>query len=88
MSNQKKRIGFVSTRLAGTDGVSLEVEKWARVLDQMGYACYFFAGESNWPASRSYVVPEAHFKHPEILRLQTDLFDDYVRSSETSGAGR
>ena len=32
------RIGFISTRLNGTDGVSLEVEKWARVLRRMGMA--------------------------------------------------
>lgn len=27
----KGNVGFVSTRLAGTDGVSLETEKWAHV---------------------------------------------------------
>ena len=37
MFNRKKiseirNIGFVSTRFAGTDGVSLETKKWAEVL--------------------------------------------------------
>jgi len=85
MKSEKKRIGFVSTRLAGTDGVSLETEKWVRVLEEMGHACFFFAGELDWPSDRSYVVPEAHFSHPEIEALQVDLFDDNVRSSKTSG---
>ena len=31
------RIGFVSTRFAGTDGVSLETAKWATVLEGMGH---------------------------------------------------
>ena len=29
------RIGFVSTRIAGTDGVSLEIAKWAHVIERM-----------------------------------------------------
>ena len=41
-----KRIGFVSTRLAGTDGVSLETLKWVRVLESMGHISFCFAGES------------------------------------------
>ncbi len=78
------RIGIVSTRLAGTDGVSLEVVKWVNVLERMGHTCFFFAGECDWPAERSYVVPEAHFEFPEILELTSDLFDKYKRNPETS----
>jgi len=78
------RIGFVSTRLAGTDGVSLEVAKWVQVLKGLGHECFFFAGELEWPEERSYLVPEAHFDHPTILKLSADLFDDYIRSPETS----
>ena len=78
------RIGFVSTRLAGTDGVSLEVTKWVNVLESLGYECYFFAGESDWPAECSYVVPEAHFQHPDILALTADLFDNQTRSPAIS----
>lgn len=84
MSDNKRHIGFVSTRLAGTDGVSLETRKWANLLTELGYECFFFAGESEWPEERSYVVAEAHFDHPEIRALNVDLFDDYVRSPETS----
>ncbi len=79
------RIGFLSTRLAGTDGVSLETAKWARVLTEMGHECFFFAGELDWPPERSYLLPEAHFQHPEIQAINADLFDDYRRSSATSG---
>lgn len=80
----RRRIGFVSTRLAGTDGVSLETRKWSDILTGLGYECFYFAGESEWPKERSYVVPEAHFEHPEIKALNAELFDDYVRSPETS----
>ena len=28
---------------------------------------------------------KAHFDHPEVRALTIDLFDDFIRSSETSG---
>jgi len=84
MGNKQSRIGFVSTRLAGTDGVSLETVKWSNILTDLGHECFYFAGESDWPEERTCLVPEAHFKHPEIQSLSTDLFDDYTRSSQTS----
>ena len=46
------RIGFVSTRFQGTDGVSLETVKWRQVLEKMGYECFFFSGLSDWDADK------------------------------------
>ena len=60
----KKRIGFVSTRLAGTDGVSLEAAKWARVLERSGMECFYMAGELDTPPDKSLLVPSCHFNHP------------------------
>lgn len=74
-----RRIGFVSTRFAGTDGVSLETRKWAEVLTRLGHTCSFLAGESDYPAERSRVVPEAHFMHPEILATFTTAFAERTR---------
>jgi len=42
----------VATRLAGTDGVSLETAKWTTVLGRLGVACFFFAGEFDRPRER------------------------------------
>lgn len=80
----KLNIGFVSTRLAGTDGVSLESGKWSQVLEQAGHRCFFFAGESDRPKDRTWLVAEAHFKHPLIEHINCDLFDDIYRSPTTS----
>ena len=59
-------IGFVSTRFAGTDGVSLEANKWADAFSQIGYDCYWFAGELDQDEAIRFLVPEAHFKHDDI----------------------
>ena len=77
------RIGFISTRLAGTDGVSLETRKWVHVLRELGHQCFFMAGESEYPAETSYVLPEMHFKHEAIQEIQQKLFaNDIYRSPE------
>ncbi|PIE36302.1 glycosyl transferase family 1 [candidate division KSB3 bacterium] len=78
-------VGFISTRLKGTDGVSLETAKWSTVLERMGYTCYFFAGLSDWDAHRTTVVPEAFFDHHRIRDIQSQCFGVLTRSSELSG---
>jgi hypothetical protein len=82
--NFGQRVGIISTRLSGTDGVSLETTKWVKVLTSLGYECYYFAGESEWPEDRTYLLPEAHFNHSDVNELSSDLFDDYRRSKKTS----
>ncbi len=79
------RIGIVSTRLAGTDGVSLESAKWAEVFTELGHTCFYFAGECDRPAERSRIVPEAHFTHSDVQLINQDIFDgNVIRSPETS----
>jgi len=81
-----KNIGFISTRIAGTDGVSLEIEKWTEVLERNGYNCYFFAGELDRSEEQSYLVEEAHFEHPVIIEINNDVFGKEIRSPKTSTA--
>ncbi len=66
--------GFISTRLMGTDGVSLETTKWVDVFEARKFTCYFFAGELDTPPERSYLSPEAHFRHPEIYEINQSVF--------------
>ena len=69
-----KNWGIVSTRLAGTDGVSLEAAKWASVFEEEGFTCFYFAGELDRPPERSYLAPEAHFNHPRVQEIQDVSF--------------
>jgi glycosyltransferase involved in cell wall biosynthesis len=78
-------IGFVATRLQGTDGVSLETAKWSTVLERMGYTCYFFAGLSDWNSHRTTVVPEAYFDHQKIKKIQSQCFGKFTRTSRLTG---
>lgn len=77
-------IGFVSTRLSGTDGVSLEVDKWVEVLEGLGHKTFCFAGESDWDDDKSWIVDEAHFKHPDIQDISEHLFSQRLRNHDTA----
>jgi len=79
-----KRIGFISTRIAGTDGVSLETFKWYQVLERNGYECFFFAGQLETPPDHSFLEPKAHFEHPDVLEIQQDCFGKRVRRPSLS----
>ena len=82
----RKRVGFISFRFAGTDGVSLETAKWAEVLEQNGHSCFYFAGELDTPPERSFLVDLAHYKHPEIVELTSLAFGRPRRSTHLSDA--
>jgi glycosyltransferase involved in cell wall biosynthesis len=84
-SDKINRIGFVSTRFKGTDGVSLETEKWRIVLERMGYECFFFSGLSDWDPDRSMVVEEAFFGHPRVVEIQNRAFGVTVRPEALTG---
>lgn len=76
------RIGFVSTRLQGIDGVSLEAAKWRTVLERNGHRTHAFAGQVDWPPERSFVQLEAFFGHPRVEPLHQRLFGAEQRSRE------
>ena len=75
MQERKTRnVGFVSTRIAGTDGVSLEIEKWATVLCRNQFNCFYFAGELDRDPQKSFLTEEAHFEHPDVAAITQRLF--------------
>lgn len=82
----RRRIGFVSTRFAGTDGVSLETAKWASVLEEWGHACFYFAGECDRPAERSRVVPEAFYRHPRIEAINRAAYPGLAPTDDPEDA--
>lgn len=79
-----KRIGIVSTRLAGLDGVSLEARKWADVLESSGHSCFWFAGELDAAREKCFLVPEAHFQHPQNIRLNEQIFGKLGREASVT----
>jgi glycosyltransferase involved in cell wall biosynthesis len=77
-------IGFVSTRFAGTDGVSLESNKWASVLQDCGHSSYWFAGRLDRDPQDSMLVPHAFFQHQEIEYINRRIYGVANRASMTT----
>lgn len=76
------RIGFISTRFHGTDGVTLEAKKWARVLTGNGHSCFWFAGKLDTPEAASFLCEKAFFDHSEVSALQSGIFGKAERAPE------
>ncbi len=79
-----KHIGFVSTRFAGTDGVTLEASKWAKVFADKGHDCFWFAGELDREPDRSFEVPEAHFKYEQNRWINERIFGKKMRQASVT----
>src|SRR5438046_652969 len=75
-----RRIGFISTRFHGTDGVTLEAAKWAYILAGQGHSCYWMAGLLDTPPDTSFLAPLAFFSHPEVAEVQGHLFGKVTRT--------
>lgn len=70
-------IGFIATRLHGTDGVTLEVEKWANILTKLGHEIYYCAGELGGFAEHGTLIPELHFADQTVFALSKRAFGAY-----------
>lgn len=68
------RVGFVSVRFAGLDGVTLEAAKIADVVVKAGHEAVWFAGELSADFSPGVEFPPARFDSPENLALQEGCF--------------
>lgn len=80
-----KNIGFVSTRFAGTDGVSLEAAKWAQMLWDHQHVSYWFAGVLDRNPDVSVLVPEAFFDHEENRWINRRVFGVQKRTPYITG---
>ncbi|EOD01811.1 glycosyltransferase family 4 protein [Caldisalinibacter kiritimatiensis] len=64
-------IALCHFRVGETDGVSLEMEKWKKVLEKMGHNVYLVAGSLG--TTDGYVIPELHYRH--------EVNDKFVRNA-------
>ena len=66
------RIGICHFRVGLMDGVSLEVNKWKIVLEEMGHKVYLLAGETS--SLDAAIIPELHLDHPGIRKIYYNAF--------------
>ena len=69
-----ERVGFLSTRFAGTDGVSLESAKWAEALWDARHISFWYGGLLDRSPDVSLCVPEAFFGFPENAWINRQIW--------------
>ncbi|AZR73378.1 glycosyl transferase family 1 [Anoxybacter fermentans] len=76
------KIGLAHFRVGETDGVSLEMEKWRKVLEELGHQVYYISGN---PDYGEIYIPELYYLHPENKKFVINGFDeikDYANEEE------
>ena len=76
-------IALCHYRVGETDGVSLEMDKWKKVLENMGHKVYFIAGSTG--TSDGYIIPEMNYRFKEDLKIERNAYlklEDYQDEDE------
>ena len=68
-------IGLLSFRIAGTDGVSLEAERWKLILQRMGHQVTMIAGELD---RKGILIPTLHFNEPLMYCIEKKAVKEKV----------
>lgn len=78
-NNNHFRVAFVSGKLGDVDGVSLEVDKWISVLNDMGHEVFTIAGKyattlKSIPEEHQILFEKIRFGSPEQQNYETHFF--------------
>lgn len=76
-------IALCHYRVGETDGVSLEMDKWKKILVNMGHKVYYIAGSTG--TSDGYVIPEMNYRFEEDLKIERNAYlklEDYQDEDE------
>lgn len=79
---KKHNIGIFHYIANFTDGVSLEMNKWRQVFEDMGHTVHYCAGK--YGAAAETVVEEMYHHIPEIERLNYNTFEE-LRDFDAAG---
>lgn len=67
-------IGVFHYKVGGTDGVSLELDKWKLVLEEMGHTVHLCGG--NLGSAEGTLIEEMFHHRPDAKRLNTNTFQE------------
>ena len=72
MAEKSYTIGMFHYQVGRTDGVSLEMDKWRRVFEELGHTVHYAAGDLG--SAQGALIPEMHHHTPEARRLYHNTF--------------
>lgn len=78
------KIALSHFRVGETDGVSLEMDKWALVLENMGHEVIYISGSKGTTKRKCLIIDEMHYKSELNAELKTAFYSDLGTYSEES----
>jgi len=72
MTTKSYTIGMFHFQVGRTDGVSLEMDKWRRVFEEMGHTVHYAAGDLG--SAKGTLISEMYHHTPEAERLYRNTF--------------
>ena len=81
------KIALCHYRIGETDGVSLEMDKWKEILEEMGHEVFMIAGSAG--TAEGYVIPEMGYRYEGDLRIERNAyvaFREYINETELMAA--
>lgn len=73
---KNKTIGIFHYQVGRTDGVSLELEKWQHIFEELGYKVHLCAGDLG--SAQGTLIEEMYHHLPEIERLSYNTFKELL----------
>ncbi len=77
-----KNIGIIHYQVGHTDGVSLEIEKWQRIFEEIGHHVSLCAGDLG--SAKGTLIPEIYHHRQDVTRLAYNTFKE-LRDFDESG---
>jgi mannosylglucosylglycerate synthase len=65
-------IALIHYRVGETDGVSLEMDKWKKILEKLGHKVVYIAG--NMGNSDAYIIPELSLDNEEMKKIHNNAY--------------
>lgn len=78
------RIALAHFRVGETDGVSLEMDKWAAVLERIGHTAVFIAGSRGNTLRQTYIIDELNYQSVKNAGLKSAFYCNLDSYSEES----
>lgn len=70
------KIALSHFRVGETDGVSLEMDKWALILESLGHEVLYIAGSKGTTERKCLTIDEMHYKSELNAELKTAFYSD------------
>jgi|GEM_PF-5824416 len=76
------RVLFVHYRVGERDGVSIEIEKRAKIFKELGHEVFFLSGYDGISRKNSWVFPEVNILDPQQQERRLNFFERFVWTLE------